>query len=735
MAARGGSENDTARKQLLESTQKIVEAFRAGQVEVAQSAFSSFRQGINHVSSGRTRCADSILDELGPKDVIVRFLVDFYTQRRIFRKQIASVVTELMQIDSWLNAVRVHLDTFGDLPGDLVTLLVEREDEKQEHDAKEPLLAEPEPLEEAEADVEEPRRSLTESGPSREADVGKRVVPFSDPWQSLAETRVKSMMEKAAESTDTQLPIRATGPTVSGSARAVQFEDRKKSRASTLGAHDGFDSTLDILEEGCQMIRDLGFHAADTDAASCAFETFRRGVIRVSSTSISTQDSDIIERMEPKANILEFLVDMYERHQKFRSRVTKTLNRLLPFDGWRAAADENQSVQRVLNNFEDMQAVNIVSSVGTFLNVNTVAATAVSHGGIGALYVQIIAGYNLVAADANGTSDPYVKVTLGKKTQRTPVICDTLNPAWNATPFLFEAPSLDEVISFEVLDSDFFKDDPLGDFEVSVSEVPIDAELSLVRRVLGNVPHGELELKLLLVLGKELDHVPQPWQSAPAGSDFMEHADSSHQTLRAKLGRNPKRMVEDQRSNAPAHAQEEQSTIPWTPWGPPPTASPPTTTPPTSARARAQTNSNNPFGPEPEGEPVHTLKNRFSSEGNIYISQSDHPISPKFPSNPFSSKKKASDADSVSAPVTPRKSSNPFPSDRDVSPRTPHRFGYQASGACRDPQGTTPNVSPRSAWPPKAPPAVARPTNPFSQCTRSSFPVAKARNPFSAPYV
>jgi len=385
------------------------------------------------------------------------------------------------------------------------------------------------------------------------------------------------------------------------------------------------------------------------------------------------------------------------------------------------------------------------------VNLNTAAATAVSHGGIGALFVQIIAGYNLVAADTNGTSDPYVRVTLGKRTQRTPVICDTLNPTWNASPFVFEVPSLETVVSFEVLDSDFFKDDPLGDFDVRVSEVPIDAESSLVRRRLANVPHGEIELKLYLLLGKEMHHVPHPWQTGIA--ETLVHDEHLQEISTQEPGSNlqddamkPQSSMEHGNTQASTEAQQQQSTTPWTPWGPP--RAPPTTTPPTSARTRTQTNSNNPFGPEPEGERNLTPKvlakqanpfgsNPYASEGAAYAAEGnqfyDQTTSPKFPANPFA-RGPSSRKPSVSAPVTPRKSSNPFPSEKDVSPRTPHITGYPGAEAWKDPSGTTPNVSPRNAWPPaKAPPVVAvRPNNPFMQAARTSFP-AKARNPFSQP--
>ena len=56
---------------------------------------------------------------------------------------------------------------------------------------------------------------------------------------------------------------------------------------------------------------------------------------------ISKQDGNFLEKLEPKGKILDFLADMYERHQKYRSRVTSTLTQLLNFDSWNTAADND----------------------------------------------------------------------------------------------------------------------------------------------------------------------------------------------------------------------------------------------------------------------------------------------------------------------------------------------------------------------------------------------------------
>lgn len=55
----------------------------------------------------------------------------------------------------------------------------------------------------------------------------------------------------------------------------------------------------------------------------------------------------------------------------------------------------------------------------------------------GTLYVQLLKARNLPAADANGKSDPYVKLSLGEQKQRSRTIRKTLDPVWQNEVFAF----------------------------------------------------------------------------------------------------------------------------------------------------------------------------------------------------------------------------------------------------------------------------------------------------------
>ncbi|KAF2646239.1 hypothetical protein P280DRAFT_464476 [Massarina eburnea CBS 473.64] len=87
------------------------------------------------------------------------------------------------------------------------------------------------------------------------------------------------------------------------------------------------------------------------------------------------------------------------------------------------------------------------------------------------LRATVIKGRNLAAKDRNGTSDPYLTLTLGDSRQATPSINKTLNPEWNTT---LELPITgDQTLLLEACcwDKDRFGKDYMGEFDVILEDV------------------------------------------------------------------------------------------------------------------------------------------------------------------------------------------------------------------------------------------------------------------------
>ncbi|KAL8650827.1 MAG: hypothetical protein Q9210_003596 [Variospora velana] len=87
------------------------------------------------------------------------------------------------------------------------------------------------------------------------------------------------------------------------------------------------------------------------------------------------------------------------------------------------------------------------------------------------LKTTVLRARNLAAKDKNGTSDPFLVVTLGDSKESTPTISKTLNPEWNVS---FDLP----VIGVQSLlldavcwDKDRMGKDYLGEFDVAVEDI------------------------------------------------------------------------------------------------------------------------------------------------------------------------------------------------------------------------------------------------------------------------
>ncbi|KAF8410889.1 hypothetical protein HHK36_003426 [Tetracentron sinense] len=91
------------------------------------------------------------------------------------------------------------------------------------------------------------------------------------------------------------------------------------------------------------------------------------------------------------------------------------------------------------------------------------------------LLVGVIEARNLRATDLNGSSDPYVRLQLGKHRFKTKVVKKSLNPSWGED-FSFRVEDLKEELIVSVMDEDkYFNDDFVGQLKVPVSQV-FDAE-------------------------------------------------------------------------------------------------------------------------------------------------------------------------------------------------------------------------------------------------------------------
>ncbi|EFJ15178.1 hypothetical protein SELMODRAFT_118690 [Selaginella moellendorffii] len=90
------------------------------------------------------------------------------------------------------------------------------------------------------------------------------------------------------------------------------------------------------------------------------------------------------------------------------------------------------------------------------------------------LQVNVFEARGLAAKDPNGSSDPYVRLQLGRTKSSTGVIHACLNPVWNEE-FDFRVDDSGAEILISVWDEDCFADDFLGQVKLPVSKI-LDAD-------------------------------------------------------------------------------------------------------------------------------------------------------------------------------------------------------------------------------------------------------------------
>jgi hypothetical protein len=331
------------------------------------------------------------------------------------------------------------------------------------------------------------------------------TLPFAKLDVPELQALVKEMTEKENQALSEYAPQAATSSSAAVFPSGSRLAEQRG--VATLG------KTLYLLDQSRKQMEHLSYSAAGpSEQVIVAFEGFRGAVVLVTKGRRKDEDEalDMLEDSE-KLSILEFLVDVSERSKKYRSRVASVLMRLLAFDSWRAEAENDDSVHAAVKHLiegdtietADRPSMVEVRTAGSRLRLRSAAEAAASRQAIGAVYVRVVGAQNLISPDPTGTPDPYVRIFLGKRMKRTDTIGHDANPRWDSVPFVMDAPNYDSVMKIQVLDENMISSDKLGNVQIRVRDLPTELESVTSRFPLSDVAHGELELELLLVLGKE----------------------------------------------------------------------------------------------------------------------------------------------------------------------------------------------------------------------------------------
>ncbi|KAI5619470.1 extended synaptotagmin-1 isoform X1 [Silurus asotus] len=173
----------------------------------------------------------------------------------------------------------------------------------------------------------------------------------------------------------------------------------------------------------------------------------------------------------------------------------------------------------------------------------------------GVMRIHLLEAQNLIAKDnlmggmVKGKSDPYVKINIGNNTFKSHVIKENLNPTWNEMYELVLTPESASQVSIEVFDKDLDKDDFLGRFHISLSEI-IQAQYIDQWFTLEDVKHGRLHLVLewlptitesdKLQQALRLQSISYENKASPAAALLFILVEKAHALPMVKGGKEPK---------------------------------------------------------------------------------------------------------------------------------------------------------------------------------------------------
>ncbi|KAM6927192.1 uncharacterized protein FYW49_003387 [Xenentodon cancila] len=167
---------------------------------------------------------------------------------------------------------------------------------------------------------------------------------------------------------------------------------------------------------------------------------------------------------------------------------------------------------------------------------------------------SLVAKDNLMGGMVKGKSDPYAKISVGEVHFKSNVIKENLNPVWKEMYEVVLRPQSGQEVQLELFDKDMDKDDFLGRFKVSVSDI-IRSQYTDQWYTLSDVKSGRVRLILEWVPtvshNDTLDQVMrmQSLQSyhnkaVPSAALLFVYVDRAHMLPFKKSGKEPKAAAE-----------------------------------------------------------------------------------------------------------------------------------------------------------------------------------------------
>ncbi|XP_023181320.1 extended synaptotagmin-1 [Xiphophorus maculatus] len=163
---------------------------------------------------------------------------------------------------------------------------------------------------------------------------------------------------------------------------------------------------------------------------------------------------------------------------------------------------------------------------------------------------SLVAKDNIMGGLKKGKSDPYAKISVGEVMFKSAVVKENLNPVWNELYEVVLRPQSGQEVQVEMFDKDMDKDDFLGRFKISVSDI-IRSQFIDQWYTLNDVKSGRVRLILEWVptvsCNDNLEQVMQLQslqsyqnKAVPTAALLFVYMDRAHSLPLKKSGQEPK---------------------------------------------------------------------------------------------------------------------------------------------------------------------------------------------------
>uniref|UniRef100_A0A1A8FVB5 Extended synaptotagmin-like protein 1b n=1 Tax=Nothobranchius korthausae TaxID=1143690 RepID=A0A1A8FVB5_9TELE len=163
---------------------------------------------------------------------------------------------------------------------------------------------------------------------------------------------------------------------------------------------------------------------------------------------------------------------------------------------------------------------------------------------------SLVAKDNIMGGLKKGKSDPYAKINVGEVVFKSAVVQENLNPVWNELYEVVLRPQAGQEVQVELFDKDMDKDDFLGRFKISVSDI-IRSQFTDQWYSLNDVKSGRVRLLLEWVPAvshsdrlNQVMHLQalQSYQNkaVPSAALLFVYVDRAHSLPLKKSGKEPK---------------------------------------------------------------------------------------------------------------------------------------------------------------------------------------------------